>query len=53
VIEDGRAVRRLVRLGIRGEGSVEVSSGLEPGALVVVPGAGELREGQRVRAERN
>jgi HlyD family secretion protein len=52
-VEGGRVVRRPVRLGIRGEGSVEVASGLEPGAAVIVPDGTALREGQRVRTEQN
>lgn len=52
-VEDGRAVRRPLQLGIRGEGSVEVASGLSAGAEVVVPDARTLSEGQRLRTERN
>lgn len=52
-VEDGRAVRRPLQLGIRGEGSVEVASGLNAGAEVVVPDGRTLSEGQRLRTERN
>lgn len=52
-VEHGRAVRRPLQLGIRGEGSVEVASGLGVGAEVVVPDGYTLREGQRLRTERN
>lgn len=48
-VEGGRAVRREVRLGVRGEGVVEVAGGLAPGAAVVTP-AGAARPGDRVRA---
>lgn len=52
-VEHGRAVRRPLQLGIRGEGSVEVASGLGVGAEVVVPDGYTLSEGQRLRTERN
>lgn len=49
-VEGGRAVRKDVTLGIRGEGSVEILSGLDEGAEVVVPDGQALPPGQRVRA---
>jgi len=50
VVAEGRAARREVTIGIRGEEMVEVITGLSEGDLVVVsPGAG-LADGQRVRA---
>lgn len=52
-IEDGRAVRRPVRVGIRGDGSIEVASGLTEGEAVLLPERRTLSEGQRVRMERN
>src|SRR5690606_32035491 len=52
-VEGGRVVRRGLRVGIRGEGSLEVTSGLEAGAEVVVPDGRALSEGQRVRTERD
>jgi len=48
-VENGRLVRRDVKLGIRGSGSVEVVSGLDEGALVVASPNPALRPGQRVR----
>ena len=48
VIEDGRAVRREVRLGAQGADVVEVLSGLEQGARVVVRDADRLSDGQAV-----
>jgi HlyD family secretion protein len=47
-IEDGRAVRRNVGLGLRGTGWVEIRSGLSPGDRVVPAGA-PIRPGQRLR----
>lgn len=44
-----RTARREVRLGIRGEGYVELLSGLAEGELVVVPDGQTLVPGQRVR----
>jgi HlyD family secretion protein len=51
-VAGGRAERREVRLGVRGEGWVEVSDGLAPGDAVVAPAAGRVGEGERVRARR-
>lgn len=51
VVEGGRAVRKEIALGIRGEGATEVVSGLDEGASVVLPEGGTLVSGQRVRAE--
>jgi HlyD family secretion protein len=48
VADDGRAVRRPVRLGLRGTGRVEVVEGLAAGDRVIPPEA-PARAGQRVR----
>ncbi|TCS68554.1 HlyD family secretion protein [Sulfuritortus calidifontis] len=48
VAEAGRAVRRPVRLGLRGTGQVEVAEGLPAGAAVILPVSG-VHAGQRVR----
>jgi HlyD family secretion protein len=46
----GHAVRRPVRLGLRGGAWVEVLAGLREGdAVIAMPNT--LREGQRVRAQ--
>lgn len=50
-VEHGRAVRRDVGLGIRGEGSLEIASGLGDGAELIVPDGQPLEPGARVRAE--
>ena len=50
VIADGAIARRPVTLGLRGDGLVEVASGLVAGELTVPPSAGFLEPGQRVRA---
>jgi HlyD family secretion protein len=52
VVRDGRTARQAVRLGLHGEGSVEVLEGLAEGALVVPPSAVAVAEGRRVRADR-
>lgn len=49
-VNGGRAVRQNVQLGLRGEGWVEVRSGLEAGDLVVPPGNSAIGPGKRVRA---
>jgi HlyD family secretion protein len=49
-VREGRTVRQPVKLGMRGEGSVQVLSGLQPGDAVVAPVA-TVGPGARVRAE--
>jgi HlyD family secretion protein len=51
-VTDGRAERRTVKLGLRGEGMVEVIEGLAPGDAVVPPAAGAVEAGARVRVRR-
>lgn len=48
-LDDGRAIRRSVTLGLTSEGRVEVVSGLEEGERVVTAGATALRDGMEVR----
>jgi HlyD family secretion protein len=45
-----RAERRPIRLGMRGDGLVEVEAGLAAGDAVVAPAAGFVAAGERVRA---
>lgn len=52
IVEDGRLAKRDVKLGIRGEGGIELAAGLAAGIEVVSPAPLALRPGQRVRAER-
>jgi HlyD family secretion protein len=47
-VQDGKAVRRNVRVGLRGEGAVEIVEGLAEGERVV-PAGNPVRAGQRVR----
>jgi membrane fusion protein (multidrug efflux system) len=49
VVEDGRAVRREVRIGRREPGKVEVVAGLKAGDQVIVEGTQKVREGGAVR----
>lgn len=49
-VAGGRAERREVRVGLRGEGMIEVLDGLSPGDLVLPPSAGAIAPGARVRA---
>jgi len=51
-VENDRIVRHDVTLGIRGEGSVEIVSGLREGLEIALPDARVLCVGQRVRARR-
>ena len=50
VVENGAASRRLVKLGIRTAGEVEILDGVPENARVVVTGHGSLRDGSRVLA---
>jgi RND family efflux transporter MFP subunit len=52
VLEDGRARRRRIEIGIRGTRSVEVAAGLREGEAVVSPAPGDLADGRRVRVKR-
>ncbi|MBE3008669.1 HlyD family efflux transporter periplasmic adaptor subunit [Microbispora sp. NEAU-D428] len=45
-VRDGKAERRVVRLGAQGDAVVEILSGLSPGERVVVKGADAVRPGQ-------
>jgi HlyD family secretion protein len=48
VVENGRAVRRPVKLGLSGAELTEVREGLRPGERAILPASG-AREGQKVR----
>jgi RND family efflux transporter MFP subunit len=48
VVQDDRARQRVVRLGVRSEGRIEVTSGLAEGDLIVVEGYQNLADGQHV-----
>jgi membrane fusion protein (multidrug efflux system) len=45
VVANGKASRRVVQLGVRSQGFVEVLSGVSPGELVVVGGLERMAEG--------
>lgn len=49
LVNDGKAERREVALGVRQPGSVEIAEGIEAGDLVVVSGAQRLRNGSPVQ----
>jgi HlyD family secretion protein len=49
-IDGLRAVRKPVKLGIRGEGRVEIVEGVAPGDRLIAPAEGAIRPGRRVRA---
>ena len=48
VADAGRAVRRPVTLGLRGDRALEITAGLAPGDLVVPPGPGTPAEGAKL-----
>ena len=52
LVRDGRVQRQEVTLGIRGEGSIEITTGLEPGLEVIVPDGTVVQPNQRVRPSR-
>lgn len=51
-VEDHHLARRDVQLGIRGDGTLEIASGIDEHSEVVVPDGRALAIGARVRAER-
>jgi HlyD family secretion protein len=52
-VKNGRAGAQPVKLGLRGEGAVEIREGLEAGDLVVVAGNSKVKAGQRLRPVTN
>ena len=50
-VADGKASRRVVQLGGRSQGVVEILSGVEPGELVVVGGLERMAEGMPLAAQ--
>lgn len=50
VIDGGRAQRREVKIGLRGDGRLEIADGLAPGERVVPAGNLAIKPGMRVRA---
>ncbi len=52
VVEGGRVAKHDVKLGMRGEGVIEIESGLEEGAEVVLSAERMLAPGKRVRPAR-
>ena len=48
-VKNGRASAQPVKLGLRGEGAVEIREGLEAGDLVVLAGNSKVKPGQRLR----
>ncbi len=52
IVEHDRVARRDVKLGIRGDGAVEILEGVDERTTVIVPDGGTLAIGARVRVER-
>ncbi len=50
VVEEGKAVRREVRIGRREPGRVEIAAGLHSGEHIIVEGTQKVREGGAVRS---
>lgn len=51
VVEAGRVARKDVKLGIRGDGSMEIVAGIDEATVVIRPDGKALAVGARVRAE--
>jgi len=49
-VDGGRATRRAVKLGLKGDGRMEVLEGVAPGDLLVSAAQPAVKIGQRVRA---
>ena len=52
VLENGKAVRRDVRIGVEREGQVEIAEGLRPGDQLIAEQNIEIAQGVRVQARR-
>jgi membrane fusion protein, multidrug efflux system len=53
VIKDNTAQQRVLTLGMRtADGQVEVTNGISPGEMIVIRGAEALRDGVKVRVEK-
>lgn len=52
VLDGRRAVERSVRLGLRGDGFVEIIEGVDEGETVLIPGVADFEPGNRVRPRR-
>jgi HlyD family secretion protein len=50
IVRDNRAVRQAVRLGLRGDGNVEILEGVAAGDLLVPASLATVAPGDRVRA---
>ncbi|MEZ0163513.1 efflux RND transporter periplasmic adaptor subunit [Kineococcus sp. LSe6-4] len=48
VVRDGRAERREVTIGVRGDAEVEIAQGLREGETIVTDGAADVTSGQQV-----
>jgi HlyD family secretion protein len=53
IVDGDRVARRDVKLGIRGQGTIEIEDGIAEGAEVIVPDGRQLAERARVRTERD
>jgi HlyD family secretion protein len=53
IVKNGRAGAQPVKLGLRGEGAIEIREGLEAGDLVVSAGNSKVKPGQRLRPVTN
>ncbi|HRE21412.1 MAG TPA: efflux RND transporter periplasmic adaptor subunit [Rhabdaerophilum sp.] len=51
IVKDGKIDRRVVRIGQRQKGNVEIQSGVEPGEVIVVRGVQRVRQGIPVRTK--
>lgn len=51
VIDNGKLALRLVRSGARGDGRIEIESGLTEGESVAIPASPQLRDGQPVTVQ--
>ena len=51
VDDDGRAAKRPVVIGVRGDYLLEAQKGLKKGDTILLPGAQSITEGQKVRSE--
>jgi membrane fusion protein (multidrug efflux system) len=51
VLQDGKAARRRVEIGIEAGGRVQIVKGIQPGELVVTAGNEKLKDGLEVKEQ--
>jgi membrane fusion protein, multidrug efflux system len=51
VIQEGKAIRRVVKTGLESTGQIQIVSGIQPGETVVTAGNEKLKDGMEVKVQ--